>query len=978
MPLHFKFQPEIPSGRSGLWTLLVSLVAAVCMASTVFTFAPANGSSGSTEPGAESQTDPSEPGSAKIFGVVKSQSSGHFLDNVLVTATSGDGTEASSLTYASSISYEGGGYQHGYFELFVEPGTYQISITPGPDHRDVLPAQLPDVEVTDEESRDLGIIELEGARGIGVEVRNNTFSGWVAGATVTLTADGSAQTAETDSSGYAYFADAKPESSYSVHVTKPGFDTVEDSVAYGGSFTLLQLAMDANLRCEPDVVNSSLTNMGFEDGLAGWTLGYQTEGVHVSGADEFTEPWEGESMVRVGRSRPSNGDKQELGPNVLCQDFVATADSERLAFNIFTYDYTGFDEFNLEMSVLTDDGDVLASYTQGSWGDSGNTDLKTSGWRTVNVDTSSHVGETLHLAIRAGGTQDDLFAFWVYLDSADEREAAPVATDLEVESATGSIAQDPVSGQYTVAFPASDPSDLTMTFPGECADGVEPSSVTLIFNGTSYPTQAVGPGHFSALIPVADIGTSDGGPLVVQVSCDGETTQMTKVGQIVLYDPSGFVTDSVTDAPVVGAEVFLYKVPTWTPKTDAVGPLGDSECHTNESKDGAPWSQQAPVGLGSLVTAASPEISPNVNPFITNAAGYYGWNVATGCWYVRVVADGYQELVSPVVGVPTEVTDLDLELTPIPAPPAGGGGSGGGGGGAAAPVNTAVPTVGGVVKVGQTLTANPGTWNTTDLTFTYQWLRGGEPIEEARTVNYVPVVADLGKSLSVKVTAGKSGIPSATAVSTGSTVLIGDPANLLSPPIITGETGLGDVLSVSDGSWSGTGLAFTYQWFRDGTAIPGATGKTRMVADGDQGADLTARVTAARDGHADGVAMSGPIAVPMESQPGERDESRTRASLPKDTYRPTEHPRLRVKVVSLGEALPVGALQIRVDGRMVKSVRLREAADGVRRIRLPRLDPGKHVVRAVFAGSEELRGSRSDKLVIRVKKANHRALPSLY
>src|SRR5690606_32306788 len=52
------------------------------------------------------------------------------------------------------------------------------------------------------------------------------------------------------------------------------------------------------------------------------------------------------------------------------------------------------------------------------------------------------------------------------------------------------------------------------------------------------------------------------------------------------------------------------------------------------------------------------------NPFVTNDIGYYGWDVAEGCWYVVVEAEGYDTLTSPVVGVPPEVTDLHLALTP--------------------------------------------------------------------------------------------------------------------------------------------------------------------------------------------------------------------------------------------------------------------------------------------------------------------------
>ena len=51
---------------------------------------------------------------------------------------------------------------------------------------------------------------------------------------------------------------------------------------------------------------------------------------------------------------------------------------------------------------------------------------------------------------------------------------------------------------------------------------------------------------------------------------------------------------------------------------------------------------------------------------IYDTTGYYGWDVAPGCWYLRVSAPGYEAMTSPVVGVPTAVTDLDLALQPLP------------------------------------------------------------------------------------------------------------------------------------------------------------------------------------------------------------------------------------------------------------------------------------------------------------------------
>jgi hypothetical protein len=45
--------------------------------------------------------------------------------------------------------------------------------------------------------------------------------------------------------------------------------------------------------------------------------------------------------------------------------------------------------------------------------------------------------------------------------------------------------------------------------------------------------------------------------------------------------------------------------------------------------------------------------------------GRYGWDVAKGCWYITVEAEGYQTRVSPAVGVPPAVTDLNLTLYPL-------------------------------------------------------------------------------------------------------------------------------------------------------------------------------------------------------------------------------------------------------------------------------------------------------------------------
>jgi subtilisin family serine protease len=73
--------------------------------------------------------------------------------------------------------------------------------------------------------------------------------------------------------------------------------------------------------------------------------------------------------------------------------------------------------------------------------------------------------------------------------------------------------------------------------------------------------------------------------------------------------------------------------------------------------------------------------------------------------------------------------------------------------GEAAPVAVEAPTVSGTVAINRTLRATPGTWDPAEVTTTYQWLRDGEPIQGATSQSYRVQRADLGRVISVRVTA---------------------------------------------------------------------------------------------------------------------------------------------------------------------------------------------------------------------------------
>lgn len=69
-----------------------------------------------------------------------------------------------------------------------------------------------------------------------------------------------------------------------------------------------------------------------------------------------------------------------------------------------------------------------------------------------------------------------------------------------------------------------------------------------------------------------------------------------------------------------------------------------------------------------------------------------------------------------------------------------------------APSNTLLPSIAGVLTVGQVLTALPGTWSQPAV-FTYQWKRDGSNISGATAATYTLVSGDGTHSISVAVTA---------------------------------------------------------------------------------------------------------------------------------------------------------------------------------------------------------------------------------
>lgn len=105
---------------------------------------------------------------------------------------------------------------------------------------------------------------------------------------------------------------------------------------------------------------------------------------------------------------------------------------------------------------------------------------------------------------------------------------------------------------------------------------------------------------------------------------------------------------------------------------------------------------------------------------------------------------------------------------------------------------------------------------------------------------------------------GTSGVQGAVTVTNGTPT----PGTLTtSKPTISGSPVVGSTLTANAGSWGPAPVTLTYQWYRDGVAIPNATSSTYAVATADVGARLTVTVTGTKTGYTTAARTSDQTAV---------------------------------------------------------------------------------------------------------------------
>jgi surface antigen len=160
--------------------------------------------------------------------------------------------------------------------------------------------------------------------------------------------------------------------------------------------------------------------------------------------------------------------------------------------------------------------------------------------------------------------------------------------------------------------------------------------------------------------------------------------------------------------------------------------------------------------------------------------------------------------------------------------------------------NHTVPVVSGRPVVGRTLRTTDGTWSITPDRFTYQWYAGHRAIDGATDPTYVVSPAEAGQRIHVVVTARNAGYTPRSARSDSTERVIFGHVSF-DRPTVRGHAIVGRTLTAHLTSVQPSTASPHFQWYRDDTAIRGATSASYVVQEADLGHRLRVVVTMTAD-----------------------------------------------------------------------------------------------------------------------------------
>ncbi|WP_193613776.1 Ig-like domain-containing protein [Nocardioides lijunqiniae] len=174
---------------------------------------------------------------------------------------------------------------------------------------------------------------------------------------------------------------------------------------------------------------------------------------------------------------------------------------------------------------------------------------------------------------------------------------------------------------------------------------------------------------------------------------------------------------------------------------------------------------------------------------------------------------------------------------------------------------------------------------------------------------------------------------------------------LVKPPTISGTPRVGATLTASTGRWRPAPAAYSYAWLVDGRRIPGATARTLKLTRAQAGRRISVQVSPLRPDTADASAASARTAA-VKVAPEMRLTARAAGTAIT----------LRLSVTAAGVRAVTGRVRILRDGKLLRTLTLRNARAKVRLTGQPK---GRHTYKATYAGAGPvLPGAASVRVVL--------------
>jgi surface antigen len=246
------------------------------------------------------------------------------------------------------------------------------------------------------------------------------------------------------------------------------------------------------------------------------------------------------------------------------------------------------------------------------------------------------------------------------------------------------------------------------------------------------------------------------------------------------------------------------------------------------------------------------------------------------------------------------------------------------------------------MMVGDSLTADPGTWAPDGVELGYQWFRGDRAVSTATTTRYKISDADIGQRLTVEVTGRKSGYSSVTVASDPTAKAVKRGIHSSGLPTIAGEARTGQWLTADPAEWGPDGVELSYQWFRGGKSVSGGTTPRYKVTSADVGQQLMVQVTGRKTSLATVKKMSEPT-----------DPAKVTPTLDATAKLEKGKPVVTLIVAAPGVGTPTGFGSVAEGTKVLKKLDLAIGRPGRATLRFT-LAKGTHTLTVSYSGSKTI------------------------